>query len=303
VFNPAYPHASSTGATAFLSGVDHNTGLPTVQRCDAAFACSGAATVGAQKDMARLYVSPHVDGDGTLFAATSKGFFHSGDGGRSFAPMTVQPPGANTLITTVQGVAFTPDFDASKRTGRALVALISVSGASGHPGTTSGGVYGSSDGTSWARVGGAGPLDSGAAGVAVAPDGRIIAGWVGFRQGKLDGGLLCSVAGGPWQASCPGGPAAGGSSPGKAGGPAGAAGAGSGSAAGATGQASASAQAAADGAAADGATTPVAATPATATGRRLPVLGLAAGAVAVLLALAGALRLRLRRGREVAPPP
>ena len=206
--DPAWPRLAAGGAAAFVSGVDHDTGLPVVQRCDATFACSGAAVVGAAKDVARLFVSPHVDADGVILAATSKGFFRSGDGGRSFSAVSVAPPAADTLITTVQGLSFSPDFDASRHTGRVLVAVISAIGRKGEAGKTSGGVYTSGDGATWSHFGAPSALDSGAAAVAAAPDGRVLAAWIGTGTGKVDGGLLCTLDGRAWAPTCPGGDAA-----------------------------------------------------------------------------------------------
>jgi hypothetical protein len=209
VFNPAYPHIAPGGVAALLAGNDPASGVPVVQRCDASFACTGHAPVGADKDVARLYVSPRVDGDGLVLAATSKNFFRSTDGGRSFAPLTVRPPLPNTLITTVQGVSFTPDFDAARHTGRVYLALISVTGTSGHPGSTNGGVYASADGASWSKLGGPSKLDAGAAAVAAAPDGRVLAAWVGVFSTGTDGGLVCTTDGVAWASTCPGGGGAG----------------------------------------------------------------------------------------------
>jgi photosystem II stability/assembly factor-like uncharacterized protein len=63
-----------------------------------------------------------------------------------------------------------------------------------------GGLFRSSDGrTGWVQLGAGTPLASGAAGVAVTPDGRIVAG----AAPASGGGLWCSTDGGrTWRDRC-----------------------------------------------------------------------------------------------------
>ena len=205
-WNPAYPHQTAGAPAAFGSGRDPSTKDPVLLRCDAQLTCARAATIVPVSDAARLFVSPHVDDDHTILAATRTALLRSTDGGSTFLPVTVLAPRAGTVITTVPDLTFTSDFDARRGTGRVLAAVLAVTQDSNHRGTTYGGVYASADGASWSQVGAGSALDSGAQAVAVTRSGRVVAGWVGWSaQGKgVTGGLLCSDDVLTWQPLCPG---------------------------------------------------------------------------------------------------
>ena len=100
-------------------------------------------------------------------------------------------------------MALSPGYSESDPNHQLYTALLQVfnpTAGSPSPPHSSGGVYRSSDGGStWAAVGAPGPFDQGASAVAVAPDGRLFAGYLAGQYS----GLLCSVDGQSWQASCP----------------------------------------------------------------------------------------------------
>jgi hypothetical protein len=204
-WNPAYPHQAGGAPAAYGSGRDPSTKDPVLLRCDAQLACTRAATIVPVSDAARLFVSPHVDDDHTILAATRTTLLRSTDGGTTFLPVTVLAPRPGTVITTVPDLTFTPDFDARRGTGHALAAVLAVTQDSNHRGTTYGGIFSSADGASWRQVGAGSALDSGAQAVAVTRSGRVVAGYVGFApQAKgVTGGLLCSDDMQAWQPLCP----------------------------------------------------------------------------------------------------
>jgi hypothetical protein len=204
-FNPSYPKVNAGQPYALASGVDPSTSFPVVQRCDARLVCAGGSVVETQKSVAKLAISPNFDLDRTLFAATLKGFYRSTDAGTTFTPIVVSPESAQTLITTVQGVAFTPDFNAANGSGSVFAGLLSVAkAASGTGGNIFGGVFQSADGgASWSKVGSQSRLDSGVSALAVAPDGRIFAAYVSPENGRIQGGVLCTTDRKTWRSSCP----------------------------------------------------------------------------------------------------
>lgn len=208
-FNPSYPDVPAGQPLALAAGRDPSSDFPSVERCDAEFRCVERAVVQATPDGAKPAVSPSFDRDGTIYVMSSKAFFRSGDGGRTFQPAIVIPPAADTLVTTVQEVAFAPDFDPTRGRGRAYAAVVTVRGDAGGKGRVSGGVYASHDGAGdWRRIGRKGdPLATGASTVAVAPDGRLYAGALPFAG--AGGQLVCASDGRVWRASCPAYPKAG----------------------------------------------------------------------------------------------
>lgn len=203
-WNPAYPHQASGAPAAFGAGRDASSKAPVFLRCDAQLACTRVATISPAPDAARLFVSPHVDDDHTILAATRTALLRSTDGGATFLPVTVITPRPGTVITTVTDVTFTPDYDAHRHTGTALAAVLAVTQDSNHQGNTYGGIYASADGASWTQVGAGSALDSGAQAVAVTRSGRLVAAYIGFVPQKgVTGGLLCSADARTWQALCP----------------------------------------------------------------------------------------------------
>jgi len=203
--SPAYP-GGGLFAPALLAGADLSTGLPVIQRCTAALACSGATTLsGATANSSPVTLLPAGDypQSGAVFAQSGRGVYKSVDGGGSFAPLPVVA-GASTATTATPSVALAPGY-AERGSVRTLYASVfALAADAAHPHTT-GGVYRSDDGgATWRDTGSPSALDMGSTAVAVAPDGRVFAGYLGSSSAGDFGGLLCSTdGGGTWQASCP----------------------------------------------------------------------------------------------------
>lgn len=190
---------SATGAAdvpALLAARDTSSGLPEVMQCDGTLACSGAALLPG--------ASPQGSGDITVLAAvdftssqvvyarTTRAIYASVDGGRTFLSVTL-PPAPGATYTTIPAIAVDPH---DSRT--LYAALLEVVGTARSQ-LTAGGVYVSHDrGTTWRALSSPGPVDGGATSVAVAPDGRVFAGYVNAHG---DAGLVCSD-GEQWRATC-----------------------------------------------------------------------------------------------------
>lgn len=204
VFHPAYPKVPVGQPHALAAGTDRASDLPVIERCDERFACSGGTVVVPSKDFPRVFPSPSFGRDHTLFVATVQGrFLRSSDAGATFAPVAVTVPAGDQIISTVQALAFSHDFDATERRGRVSVGLLSVSGKPGGAGRVTGGVYTSRDaGASWSKVGRRSQLDAGVTALAAPPDGRLLAAHIDMsRDGR--GGILCTTDLRQWRRSCP----------------------------------------------------------------------------------------------------
>lgn len=183
--------------TALLVSRARDSGLLTVMRCDATLACAGAAVLPGARASGGSDISLLLPGDfarsGIAFARTPTAVYRTADGGRTFLGIAL-PPHTGATYTTIPAAALDPLH------GRRLyVAMLEIT-AGGASALTAGGVFASSDlGVTWSAVGSPGPLDGGATNLAVAPDGRIFAGYV---NGHGDAGLVCSPDGARWQATC-----------------------------------------------------------------------------------------------------
>ncbi|HVF05405.1 MAG TPA: hypothetical protein VNA20_11245, partial [Frankiaceae bacterium] len=199
VLSPAY--AAPRGPAALVSGTDPQTGFPVVERCDAAFTCGQRVVLLPKKDVPRLFLSPRFDSDGVVVATTVSGTtWLSRDHGATFTPVTVQRPGPDAAVTTVQSVAFTPDFDGRRGTGAVYAAVLSVRNDASAAATVHGGVYRATDpGGAWTKFGGRSRLDTGATAVVAAPDGRVYAAYLDARRGRA--GVLCA-RGARWGSGC-----------------------------------------------------------------------------------------------------
>jgi hypothetical protein len=199
VLSPAY--AAPRGPAALVAGTDPSTGFPVVERCDAAWRCGERTVLLSKKDVPRVSLSPRFDTDGVVVATTVSGTaFLSRDFGATFTPMTVQKPAAGAAITTVQSVAFTPDYDGSTHSGAAYASVLSALKDPDGAKTVYGGVYKAADpGGPWAKFGGASLLDTGSTAVVAAPDGRVYAAYVDALHGKA--GVLCA-RGARWGSGC-----------------------------------------------------------------------------------------------------
>jgi hypothetical protein len=148
-----------------------------------------------------MKLSPASDyaSTGTVFAQTARGIFKSTDGGKSFGPITVVAANGAKQTNTL-GLALAPDYAERGPNRTVFVAVFQVfmEGKQGH---SAGGVFRTTDGGStWTRLSAPTTLDHGATALAVAPDGRMFAGYAG-SDGTT--GLLCSADGGTWEAACP----------------------------------------------------------------------------------------------------
>jgi hypothetical protein len=195
--------AMPSAGNPLLVSEDKQTGRVVIERCTAALTCSGPALLGSGAGMGgtNLAFSPRYGQDGVVFAdVQTVGLFKSTDDGTTFSPLPLTVPGAH--MTTYPALVLAPGYgDAGNRTAYAAVFAQMPVPSGGGPPTYSGGVYRSGDGgASWINLGG--PLTAGATSVAVAPDGRLFAGY--WTAGKV-AGLLCSLDGGKtWAATCGG---------------------------------------------------------------------------------------------------
>jgi photosystem II stability/assembly factor-like uncharacterized protein len=198
-YAPDFPQAGAY-APLLLSAMNAKTGTTVVEQCTTAYACSSPVALPSTDKMpgsATLVVSPGYTSDGTVFAVLPTALLRSTDGGHSFTPVSIGPPGATA--TSVGSLVLDPGF---ARTHVAYAAVLQIVAGKAD---TRGGVYRTSDGGStWSPVGSPGPLDHGATSVAVAPDGRVFAGFIDQRSSAE--GMLC-WAGSSWSASCGGTPA------------------------------------------------------------------------------------------------
>jgi len=204
---PNFPNQGSN-PVAFLVGEDSNSQLPVVEQCSGSLTCSNPTTLsGVQPGYAdtTLLFSTRYASDGTIFARNGRGIFKSVNGGSSFAPVPVGASSATQTATPMMALA--PDYSEAASVKRAYVAVLQIFGT-GQNSTSSGGVYATSDGgLTWTRLGAGSPLEGGASGIAMAPDGRLFAGYLpstSVASGARQAGLLCSTDGGTtWRASCP----------------------------------------------------------------------------------------------------
>jgi len=192
-------------APVLLSAVDPHTNLSVVERCTAQLACSGPATTlagtSAYSGPPTLLPSTTFASDGTVFARTQMAVFKSTDGGATFAPLAVSP---TTAGTTYPAMGLAPGYSEHGAVRTAYVT--ELQGATQeHSPNTQGGVYRTTDGgATWAHLGDGTQLTGGAMALAVAPDGRVFASYLGLASTSIHGGLLCSIdGGGTWLGTCP----------------------------------------------------------------------------------------------------
>lgn len=197
-----YPRSASY-SPALAAGTDPSSGFAAVQKCDASLRCGETAIVLSKGDVPRLYLSPNFYKDGTVFAAlASGGLFRSTDGGSHFSAVSL-PQQAREIISTVQGITFTPDFDAQRGVGMVFVGRLTVNGDPKGQGEINGGVLGSIDGGStWSKVGKSSPLDGGVTALAFAPEGVLVAAFIDMARGGR-GGILYTVDFTTWHGAYP----------------------------------------------------------------------------------------------------
>ena len=203
--SPQFPDAG-TYNPALLVALDRHTRRAVVLRCSTKFVCDRAVqlpdsdTVSAFTTSGTYLLgsSAYIQ-DGTVFAATSKTISKSTDGGATFVPLSVVP--ANPAVSTVfPMVALAPDYREHNGQRTAYTAVFEIAGT-GKTSHTEGGLYRSEDGgATWSPLATTGPFAGGANAVAVAPSGRVFA---GYLDASGRSGLLCSTDGTRWRASCP----------------------------------------------------------------------------------------------------
>ena len=200
-YAPSFP-SSGSHAPLLLTGLDSSGSTTAVLQCTVSYACTTPTVIPATQKVsspATLVMSPGYASDGIVFAVEPTALFKSADGGHTFAPVSLGEPGA--AATAVGALVLDPHFT-ENRTAYAAVLQVFTGQAS-----VRGGVYATKDGgATWARIGSPSPLDHGATSVALAPDGRLFAGYVDQMASGAKG-LLC-FDGRAWHATCGGAQAA-----------------------------------------------------------------------------------------------
>lgn len=201
-YSPAFPQASAQAPAALVAGVQPTSHLSAVASCSGALACSAPVVLPGTTTLSgapNLHLSSTFDKDGTVFAQTETGIYRSTDGGATFTQLQVGVAGATQTGTPMMALAPGYSQTGAVRTAYAAV-LQSVPAGTGQGTRPDGGIYRTGDGGgTWTRLGSSDVLNRGAIAVAVAPGGRLFAGYLSHG-----GGLLCSADGGAtWQATCP----------------------------------------------------------------------------------------------------
>jgi photosystem II stability/assembly factor-like uncharacterized protein len=188
-----------------LSAGDRSSGLPVIQQCDRSLTCHGTTTLPGASTFSipvTLYPAADYRETGVVLAQSGRGIYKSIDAGASFQPLAiVSEQGASG--TTTPMLAMDPGYreHGPDRTMYASVlqAFMSSDIKQAKNTHTSGGVFRSDDGgTTWRGISTGTALDTGSTAVAVAPGGRLFAGYLG----SSGAGLLCSPDGRSWQALC-----------------------------------------------------------------------------------------------------
>lgn len=210
MYAPGYPWAGSHAPVLLAAADTTSAHNPVIQQCTAALACSGGATLpGSTSFSAPESLVPSTDyaNDGVVFAQSGRGVYKSVNGGGSFAPLAIVPANGAAGTATPM-LALAPNYKEAGPVRTVFAAVFQTFTDQKNP-HTAGGIYRSTDGgATWSSVGSPSPLDSGADSVAVAPDGRLFAGYLEQSGQQASAGLLCSTNGTSWQATCPavGGP-------------------------------------------------------------------------------------------------
>lgn len=204
MYAPGFPLGGHF-APVLLSAEDSRTQLPVIEQCSASFSCNTPTTLAGSTNFsapATLFPSTDYGADGTVFAQAGRGIYKSVNGGAAFTPLALVPSnGAEATATPM--LALAPGYREAGPVRTAYAAVFQVFTDKSNP-HSAGGVYETTDGgTTWHPLGSPSPLDGGVFSVAVAPDGRLFAGYTGEAGGAASAGLLCSQNGGQtWQASC-----------------------------------------------------------------------------------------------------
>ena len=203
--SPSFP-AGGRYAPALLSAADAQAHAPVIEQCDAQLTCKDATTLpgaGVWAIPVDLHLSSEYPSDGTVFARAGRSIYKSTTGGRAFTPLVVLPDHGGS-VTAYPMLALAPHYSEAGVERILYVSALQATVDPAQPGhsQTTGGIYRSTDGgATWSRLGSPSPLDTGASALAVAPDGRLFAGYLGGPQGSA--GLLCSSDGSAWATTCP----------------------------------------------------------------------------------------------------
>jgi hypothetical protein len=199
---PSFPNTAGR-SPAFVEGVDSQN-LVEVEACNASLGCSNPSRFGVAGQFngpGAVVLSDDYLNDGVVFVQTGRGIYKSVNGGATYALLPVVT--TNQATTATPMLALAPGYSERGSVRTVYVAVLDVVQNTGNgSGQLAGGLYRSSNGGAvWQNVSGSSPLGSGAAAVAVAPTGRVFAGYLTTYRGE---GLLCSDdSGGSWQAACP----------------------------------------------------------------------------------------------------
>jgi hypothetical protein len=204
--SPTYPDGGAFSPVV-LASVVSTTGRPMVLRCTADFTCRNAVHL-SQRDSAlatgngtTLTLAPDYPEHGTVFADTTTGLEKSTDGGATFKHLSVVQE-IQGVLTYMSTMALAPAYREDGPTRTAYVGVRQVPTGIGMAAPYApAGLYKTEDGgTTWTTIATTGLFVGGATAVAVAPDGRLFA---GYSDGHT-GGLVCSLDDGrSWQSSCP----------------------------------------------------------------------------------------------------
>lgn len=201
--SPDFP-SGGRFAPALLGGVDLKSGLAIVERCSADFTCgdvvslprTGSASQPA--GMVWMSLSSAWGKDGTVFVHTTTRAFLSHDGGATFTDITGRLGAPSATATGVTALAPQPGYAES---GPVHTVISGVTQVFMNGGFHSGGYLRRSTdgGATWFEVGSPRAIGGMVQAAAIAPDGRIFAGY--SDPMTLEGGLVCIDAK-TWQIAC-----------------------------------------------------------------------------------------------------
>jgi photosystem II stability/assembly factor-like uncharacterized protein len=210
-YSPSFPSTAGSYSPALLLSENSSSGALMVFRCDTSLSCTtptvvGSASTGMTAPSSRLYPAGDYAASGSVFLFTQRGLLKSINGGATFTPLTVVSSSDPQTTTATPMMALAPGYTETGPIRTVYVAVLQAyvptTADKNNPPRTSGGIYRSQDGgATWSSRGANGSIFHGASAVAVAPDGRLFAGWT---DGQGHAGIVCSRdGGGNWGQRCP----------------------------------------------------------------------------------------------------